>query len=163
MSFHVSKMAVSICIWNVSVVTYMNQWRNRRGQGEECPPRPSDREISADLQGKKRQWKKEETNWAEDPYFFYFFIFFIFFICFSLKFSKPLKCVGLPNWKSSTGKKHFTPGKKSGKIYLPPQKIFLLRRPWHVYTVAVLSVDLLCRYSNIGIAKCVWFLLDTFR
>ena len=38
-------------------------------------------------------------------------------------FSKPLKFVlGLQKWKFSTGKKHSTPGKKSGKMTLPPQK-----------------------------------------
>ena len=31
---------------------------------------------------------------------------------------------GLPKWKFSTGKKHFTPGKKSGKMTLPTQKNF---------------------------------------
>ena len=30
--------------------------------------------------------------------------------------------MGLPKWEFSTGKKHFTPGKKSGKMTLPPQK-----------------------------------------
>ena len=30
--------------------------------------------------------------------------------------------LGLPEWEFSTGKKHFTPGKKSGKMTLPPQK-----------------------------------------
>ena len=39
------------------------QWRNRRGgggqgQGAECPPETSDREIFADVSGKKRQGKK---------------------------------------------------------------------------------------------------------
>ena len=36
------------------------QWHNRRGQGAECPPETSDREISADISGKKRQGKKEK-------------------------------------------------------------------------------------------------------
>ena len=49
-----------------------------------------------------------------------------FFFFFASHFSKkPLKLVlGLPKWKFSTGKKHFTPGKKSGKMILPPQKNF---------------------------------------
>ena len=35
----------------------------------------------------------------------------------------PLKFVlGLPKWEISTGKKLFTPGKKSEKITLPPLK-----------------------------------------
>ena len=32
--------------------------------------------------------------------------------------------MGLQKWKFSTGKKHFTPGNKSGKMTLPPQKKF---------------------------------------
>ena len=49
--------------------------------------------------------------------------FFFFFFCLSL--FKPLKFVlGLPKWKLSTWKKHFTPGKKSGKMTLPLQKSF---------------------------------------
>ena len=32
--------------------------------------------------------------------------------------------MGVPKWKFSTGKKHFKPGKKSGKMTLAPQKNF---------------------------------------
>ena len=55
-----------------------------------------------------------------------FFLCFCFcFVLFVFHFSKPLKKIlGLPKWKFSTGKKHFTPGKKSGKMTLPPQKNF---------------------------------------
>ena len=51
------------------------------------------------------------------------FVFVLFFFFFACHFSKRQKFVlGLPKWKFSTGKKHFTPGKKSGKMTLPPQK-----------------------------------------
>ena len=54
---------------------------------------------------------------------FPFFVVVVVVFCFH--FSKPLKFVlGVPNWKFSTGKKHFTLGKKSGKMTLPPQKNF---------------------------------------
>ena len=44
-------------------------------------------------------------------------------LCFPFHFSKPLKYVlGLRKWEFSTGKRHFTPGKKSGKIPLSPLK-----------------------------------------
>ena len=33
-----------------------------RGQGAECPPKTSDREIFADVSGKKRQGKKKEVR-----------------------------------------------------------------------------------------------------
>ena len=46
---------------------------------------------------------------------------------FAFHFSKPLKFVlGLPKWQFSTGKRHFTPGKHSGKLTLPPLKIIPL-------------------------------------
>ena len=96
------------------------QWCNRWGQSAHCPSETSDREISADLPGKMRQGKKGKgvkiekrrkiemeggkvTKWGED-----------------FRLFKPLKFVlGLRKWKFSTGKKHFKPGKKSGKIILP--------------------------------------------
>ena len=48
----------------------------------------------------------------------------LFFVClFAFHFWKRWKFIlGLPKWEFSTGKKHFTPGKKSGKMTLPPQK-----------------------------------------
>ena len=72
---------------------------------------------------KKENWKSEGgklemeggkvTKWGD------------FFFFFAVHFSKWLKFVlGLPKWKFSTGKKHFTSGKKSGKITLHPQKNF---------------------------------------
>ena len=53
---------------------------------------------------------------------------FCFVLFFAFYFPKPLKFVlGLPKWKFSTGKKHFTPGKKSGKWLCPLRKFCLLR------------------------------------
>ena len=76
---------------------------------------------------KKENWKRDGgklkkeggkvTEWGE---FFFSFLFFSFFFFFAFHFSKPLKFVlGLPKWVVSTGKKHFTQGKKSGKMTLP--------------------------------------------
>ena len=58
------------------------------------------------------------TEWGEDPFFSLFF--------FTFQNHSNLFWV-YQNAKFSTGKKHFTiftPGKKSGKITLPPQKNF---------------------------------------
>ena len=133
---------INLCL---SAYRTTNQWRNfylGGGAGGRVPPPPetSDREIFADVSGKKRQgkkgkgvkiekkrWKKVE-NWkwkqenvrkrGEDFFFFFFFLFL-----FAFHFWKRRKFVlGLPKWEFSTGKKHFTPGKKSGKMTLPPQK-----------------------------------------
>ena len=42
-----------------SLFGYLHQWRNRRGAGgQSAPPETSDREIFADVSGKKRQGKK---------------------------------------------------------------------------------------------------------
>ena len=74
--------------------------------------------------------KVEKLQNEERTFFFFCFILFCLFIfCFVLfcfvfasHFSKPLKFVlGLPKWKFPTGKKHFTPGKKSGKMTAPPK------------------------------------------
>ena len=70
---------------------------------------------------KKGRWKIIEggkvTKRGEYPFFFFFFFAFAF------HFSKCLKFVlSLPKWEFSTGKRHFRPGKKSGKMTLPPQK-----------------------------------------
>ena len=119
------------------------QWLNRQGRVPQTET--SDWEISADLPGKKEARKKgvkiekkrskivkgkggklkmeggKVTKWGE--VFCLFVCLFVFF--FAYHFSKPLNFVlGLPKWKFSTGKKHFTPGKKSGKITSPPQKKF---------------------------------------
>ena len=56
---------------------------------------------------------------------FVLFCFVLVFFFFAFHFPKPLKFVlGLSKWKFSTGQKHFTPGKKSGKLTLPSQKNF---------------------------------------
>ena len=54
----------------------------------------------------------------------------IFFSFLRLTFQKPLRFVlSLPKWEVSTGKKQFTPGKKSGNDQsLLPLKIFPLQR-----------------------------------
>ena len=103
------------------------------GQGAECPPETSDGEISADLLGKKRQGKRERgENWEEKKenckreggILKIFFFFFFFFFCFSrVKTSKI--CFGSTKMEIFYGgKKHFTRGKKLGKMTLPPQKNF---------------------------------------
>ena len=51
---------------------------------------------------------------------FFFFFFFFFFLLFT--FENDNFVLGLPKWEFFTGKKHFTPVKKSGKITLTPQK-----------------------------------------
>ena len=110
------------------------QWRNR--QGAECPPETSDWEISADLLGKKEAREKGKEKWVKiekkrrkivkgkveklqqnkERYFFF---------CFSLfKTTKICFEWSVPKGKFSTKKKHFTLGKKSGKMTLPPQKNF---------------------------------------
>ena len=86
-----------------------------------CTPPPTyDQEISADLPGKQarkrgemelkrrkiRKGKVENCKRKEDLFSFFFF-------SFPFHLSKPLKFVlGLPKWEFSTGKNHFTPGKK---------------------------------------------------
>ena len=114
------------------------QWHNSRGG--RVPPNTSRREISADLPGKERQGNMEKKRkekkenkkreggklkieggkgrkWGEDLFFF-----------FAFHFSKPLKFgLGVPKWEFSYQEKAFHTGKKkSGKINLPPWKIFLL-------------------------------------
>ena len=54
---------------------------------------------------------------VEDLFFFFFFHFW----------KRQKFVLGLPKWEFSTGKKHFMPGKKSGKMTLPLRKICLLR------------------------------------
>ena len=96
------------------------QWRNSWGSGGGGAEYPdiSHKEISADLgierQGKKGNGQENKENpkmeggkfkWKEDH------------------FSKPLNMfLGLPKWEFSNRKKHFMPGKNSGKITLPPLK-----------------------------------------
>ena len=108
------------------------QWHTRWGG-----PETSDWEISVDScwekRGKEKMEKEAEKKenrkregvklkmeggkvrkWREDFFFFFFF---------AVHFSKPLTFIlGLPKWEFSTGKKHFMPGKKSGKMTLHPLK-----------------------------------------
>ena len=121
-----------------------SQWHNRRGQGRQSAPRdfwPGNfcwriGKKEARKKGKRKKgenWKlrrKKGKLWkgrwklelevgkvikrGEALFFFFFFAF---------HFWKQQKFVlGLPKSEFSTGKKHFTSGKKSGKITLPPQK-----------------------------------------
>ena len=101
------------CIKSRHIVS-LDQWHNRWGGGEgaDCPPGTSHREISADLPGKKRQGKKgklrkkkkenkkreggksknerrKSSKLRRGLFFFFFF--------FAFHFSKPLKFVlGVP-------------------------------------------------------------------
>ena len=124
--------------WTLPSAKPYKQWRNRRGA--ECPPpETSDWEIFADGSGKKRQgkkgkgvkiekkkrkivkregWKLERESYKRGEDFF--FLAFHFW-----KRRKFVLC--LPKWEFSTGKKHFTPGKKSGKWLCPLRKVCLLR------------------------------------
>ena len=100
-----------------------------RGGAADCP-RHSHRKICADLPGKEGAWKNGEKkenqkvkgrwkigNGRRKSYKMRRRL------CFPFHFSKPLKYVlGLRKWEFSTGKRHFTSGKKSGKIPLSPLK-----------------------------------------
>ena len=67
--------------------------------------------------GKLKMEGGKVTKWGKNLSFFFY-----------LHFSKTLKCVlGLSKWEFSTGKKHFTPGKKQEKWLCPLWRIFLLR------------------------------------
>ena len=56
------------------------------------------------------KWKQENVIKRGEDLFFFFF----FFLLFTFENDGNLFW-GLPKWEFSTGKKHFTPGKKSGK------------------------------------------------
>ena len=110
-----------------------------RGHVAQCPPETSDREISADLPGKKRQgqngkqsrkegklkreggkfwkWKEEKLGNEERTPFFFFF----FFLLFHFKNHWNLFWV-YQNQNFLPGKKHFM----LGKMTLPPLKIISL-------------------------------------
>ena len=83
------------------------------------PPETSKWKIFADLPGKKRQgkkvkWSRKEGNRKMEGFLF------------AVHFKKK-------QWNSFWfWKKHFTPGKKSGKMTLPLWKIFLLH-PWSLW------------------------------
>ena len=109
------------------------------GVRAECLPKTSDREISADLPGKKEgrkkgkrgeNWEKKKENceregwkmeggkvtkWGET---------FLFVFCFSL-FKTTKICFGCTKMEIFYREKSIShPGKKSGKMTLPPQKNF---------------------------------------
>ena len=56
---------------------------------------------------------------------FFFFFFFFFFLLFTFENDWNLFWI-YQKWEFSTGKNHFTPGKKSGKMTFPLRKICLL-------------------------------------
>ena len=61
-------------------------------------------------------------------FFLFFFLFLFFFFCFSL-FKTTGICLGIPKWEFSTGKMHFTPGKKSGKNDFAPSEKYACYAP----------------------------------
>ena len=123
----------------------MTQWRNRRGGGggggraggQSAPQRLLTRKFLLTYREKRgkekrergKNWEKEKVeNWKwkaeklqnEERTFFFF----------ASNFSKALKFVlGLPKWKFSTGKKHFTLGKKTGKNDFAPSEKFSCYAP----------------------------------
>ena len=125
------------------------QWRNRWGGGRgQSAPETSDREIFADVSGKKRQGKKgkgwklrrKEGNCkmkgekfemevvkiiksGEDFFFLFFFSFsfFFFFFCFSLLKTTEI-CFRLPKWKFSTGKNILRREKIRKNDFAPSEK-----------------------------------------
>ena len=135
------------------------QSRNRRGgggggrAGRVPSSDTSHREISADLPGKDGQWRRNMKENQKGKVWngtggggklkkkmmgglsFFFFFFFFFLFTFFFHFLKPLKFVlGLPKWEFSTGKKHFTPGKISGKMTLPPSEKHSSYASWFAIT-----------------------------
>ena len=68
---------------------------------------------------------------SRGPFFFFFFLF---------QFSKPLKFVklGLPKCEFSTGKKHFTLGKKSGKNDTAPSEKYSSYTPGYLGSIFLL-------------------------
>ena len=113
----------------VGVVIRGCQWRNSRWGEIECLPDVFHRNIFADLpgkewRGKKGKWRKKDKNCKTEGrklktdggtkkyengqrnLSVSFFVLFLFcFVC--------LFVLGLPKWKFSTGKKHFTPTGKN--------------------------------------------------
>ena len=103
---------------------FLLTYREKRGK-EKWKREKMEKKRRKIAKGKVENWKWKEgkvTKWGEDLSFFFFFFYF--------PFSKWLKFVlGLPKWKFSAGKRHFTPGKKSRKMTLPLRKIFLFNTP----------------------------------
>ena len=125
------------------------QWRNRRGQAGRVPPPPDfwlgnfcwptrKREARKKVrQGKKVKMgqkrkkigkgKVEHWKWKEEKLTFFFF-----FFCFSV-FKTTEICFACTKVGISYRKKHFTQGKKSRKINLPPLKNIPLTLPFFFY------------------------------
>ena len=142
MYFFRSHNTFKIC--NLFYFSWWNCWKSTNtlqfsgvtgggGQGGRVPPRdfwPGNfcwrngkkeaRKKGKGVKIEKKRWKigngSRKTSEKEVRTFFFFFFF-------AFHFWKWQKFVlGLPKWEFSAGKKHFTPGKKSGKMTLPPQK-----------------------------------------
>ena len=103
------------------------------------------------LSGKKNQngrWKRV-TKWkrGEDLFFCFCFCFvlccFVLFCCLSL-FKVTKICFGFTKMEIFYREKHFTPGKKAGKMTLPPHKNF------HVMPLAAATeiLERLCKCSR---------------
>ena len=149
--------------------SFPKQWCNRWGQGGRVPPRDfwpgnfcwptrkkearkkwkkgkMEKKRMKIVKGEVENWKWKEgkvPKWGEDFCFF-----------FLSTFKKRQKFVlGLPKWKFSTGKKRFTPGKKSGKNDFAPSEKFSCYAPVpkahiHVYMI-ISSMIVTSRLINI--------------
>ena len=154
------------------------QWRNR--WGGRVPPRDFWRGNFCLRIGKKEarkkgkrggNWEKKKENckkgrWkiekfemevgkvikrGEDLFFFLFFFFFAF--CFSfLKMTEI--CFGSTKMGISTGKMHFTPGKKSEKMNLPPQKNI------PVTPLITPSGEIVIFAHSLKCLICIWLISD---
>ena len=96
-----------------------------RKRGKEKMENGEEKKENWIREGGKLKWKgeklKKKKRRGPPPFFFSLSLFF----CFSL-FKTTEIVLGLPKWEFSNGKKHFTMGKKSGKMTLPTPKIFLI-------------------------------------
>ena len=90
---------------------FLLTYQENRGKGKKKKENGAEKKENQKREsGKLKMEGGKVTKWGE-----------VFFFSFSFHFSKPLIFVlSLPKWEFSTGKKHFTPGKKSGKMTLPP-------------------------------------------
>ena len=108
---------VSECPLTLLTGKFLLTYREKRGK--EKKENGERRKIKKREKGRWKCWKCKEENFENMERTFLFFFFFFF----SFHFSKPLKFVlSLPKWEFSSGKKHFTPGKKIRKKWLPPLK-----------------------------------------
>ena len=85
-------------------------WKLRRKKHSNCK-----------REGGKLEMKVGKVIKRGEDFLFFFFFFFFFFAFHFWKRDRKLFWV-YQNGKFSTGKKHFTSGKNSGKMTLPPQK-----------------------------------------